>query len=315
MLQAVGQTGAFQSVAAFFNTTTSEEELVADLEDVIDLDALDAEVELRARTFTIDSVVNWRRYGWLHNLVAWVRRVSRASQWARAIVWYTPQTLVEFCFPESSIAFQRHLLTHSEDVALLRGGVKAAELEVEVIRGAHRRVIEDLNFYDVASPSSDEQLESSSSQTASSSSLQRMRARAKSNPGRLCFPFRTRCWDFKHPNDRTRYKFCPFREVTLDEHRSLGTYQGWHRDPVTNLEDCRIMTFGGGDPTNCPQHKPRRPGAPALHGQLHHPRRGGADHLQLRGQVRVADRLRRRRHRAGGGEDTQRGLQGRPGRG
>ena len=226
---------AVTALVGFFNTTVSEDEVAADLEGLNeDLDFLDAEVERAHTMVSFEWFFNWRRYRRVRAVVLFLRRILRHTAWARAVVWHTPRVLVEMLWPEASSAYRRNLLTHSPELALLRGGVHVAEIEADVLRGAHRRVIEDLNFYD------------SNSRAGSS------------NPSRLWFPFRSRCWEWQHGNGRTSFTFCPFREVTMDSFRSLGKFEGWGRDPHTGRQLPDIMMFGNGDATNCPQFKPRK---------------------------------------------------------
>ena len=127
--------------------------------------------------------------------------------------------------PDRSEAHRRHLLSHSPVVALLEGAVRVAEHEAEIIQGAHRQVIEDLNFYDSQSRA------------------------GRANPARLWFPFRRQCWSFKAPNGRTRYEFCPFKEVTMDGHRSLGKFTGFALDDATGLPRRDTMVYANGDAT------------------------------------------------------------------
>ena len=132
-----------------------------------------------------------------------------------------------------------------------------AELETEVLHGVHRKVIEDLN-----SPTTP------------------TRGREKARRAALRFPFRRKCWEWRHPNGRTTYEFCPFQHVKMDTHRSLGKFEGFGRNDATGKEKPDLMLFGNGDPTNCPVQAPGRQGAVHLRRQLHHPGRRGARYLQ-----------------------------------
>jgi hypothetical protein len=221
------------STMAFLGSAAAADEAVVNSDAVDDLDALDAEVAAAASAFSLDRLINWRRIGWMRYTVAATRRWLRVTAWARAVVWNTPFLMMEMAYPEASRAYHRHLLSHSSELALLRGGVRVAELETEVLHGVHRKVIEDLNFYNPDSRA------------------------GKGNAARLWFPFRRKCWEWRHPNGRTTYEFCPFQHVKMDTHRSLGKFEGFGRNDATGKEKPDLMLFGNGDPTNCPQFKPR----------------------------------------------------------
>ena len=143
----------------------------------------------------------------------------------RPQVWEAPRTVLGLVAPEWSLAHQRGLLTHTDEVALVRGGLRVVELEIEIIRGAQDKLRAELKSFD-----------------------------DPANAGRLLWPFRNKCFDFS-PAPADDYQFCPYRE-NKHNGRSLGKYTGWARLRNGTYVDTS-MRYHGGDAAHCAGHASR----------------------------------------------------------
>jgi len=164
----------------------------------------------------------WRRRKWSRNLVYWFLGWFRSSEWARAVVLEAPYTLKAMASPETSIAFSRNLLTYTHTVALLQGGLRACELELDVLNGIVSRMQQDLDFQD---------------------------SHPANGFSHLWFSFRTRCFEIVPKiTHGSSFKFCPFKE-NFEDGRSLGKWRGWGSEGVgasSSSSAAPVMQFAGG---------------------------------------------------------------------
>jgi len=163
-------------------------------------------------------------------IIGWLEEHPRCSPFVTLVLTTFAHHLFPLAPPRFSHPTTPPSVCSGAQLALVAGGLRVADMELEVMLGGADRLANELRDH-ADGPT------------------------VKQFPGqRLWYPFRAKCWDWAQAGKA--YQFCPFKEVTVDG-RSFGKVFSWGRFANGTMGDASRMTFTGGDPTNCPGFRPR----------------------------------------------------------